>query len=197
MTSTITRQATIKKIANTYYEVIGDTGSIYHYDAWTDSCNCLAGQHGKDCYHAANVRQFIAAEKEHQQMMEKEYSHSIRGADIKNLALNLGLEAEFTPGVTDFDGDKPEVNAIIAGKRVYFTHLGEEMATILFNYTEYAVLNRNGKIHTNFETTVEQLRTDLTRLLKYKIKQDKESLFDCWGVSSGDDKDYPERPRIK
>ncbi|MFM6055482.1 MAG: hypothetical protein ACKPA7_28335, partial [Sphaerospermopsis kisseleviana] len=71
-------------------------------------------------------------------MMEKEYSHSIRGSDIKNLALNLGLEAEFTPGVTDFDGDKPEVNAIIAGKRVYFTHLGEERATILFNYTEYA-----------------------------------------------------------
>ncbi|MFM7372709.1 MAG: hypothetical protein ACKO2Z_33995, partial [Sphaerospermopsis kisseleviana] len=187
MTSTITRQATIKKISNTYYEVVGDTGNVYHYDAWTDSCNCLAGQHGKDCYHAANVRQFIAAEKEHQQMMEKEYSFSIKGSDIKELALDLGLKAEFTPGITDFEGDRPEINAIIAGKRVYFTHLGEELATILFNYTEYAVLNRNGKIHTNFETTVEQLRTDLTRILYHKIKQDKEALFDCWNVH-GDDK---------
>ncbi|MFM6138475.1 MAG: hypothetical protein ACKPCP_30785, partial [Sphaerospermopsis kisseleviana] len=185
------------KISNTYYEVVGSTGNVYHYDAWTDSCNCPAGQHGKDCYHAAEVRKQIAADALHQEMMEKEYSHSIRGSDIKNLALNLGLEAEFTPGITDFDGDAPEINAIIAGKRVYFTHLWEELATILFNYTEYAVLNRNGKIHTNFETTEEQLRTDLTRILYHKIKQDKESLFDCWGVSGDDKQDYPERPRLK
>ncbi|MFM6008615.1 MAG: hypothetical protein ACKPA7_32340, partial [Sphaerospermopsis kisseleviana] len=62
MTSTIARQVkSIKEISKTYYEVTGDTGNVYFYDAWTDSCNCLAGQHGKDCYHAANVRQFIAA----------------------------------------------------------------------------------------------------------------------------------------
>ncbi|MFM6008372.1 MAG: hypothetical protein ACKPA7_31225, partial [Sphaerospermopsis kisseleviana] len=145
----------------------------------------------------AEVRKQIASDALHQEMMEKEYSFSIKGSDIKELALDLGLKAEFTPGITDFEGDRPEINAIIAGKRVYFTHLGEELATILFNYTSYTVLNRNGKLHTHFQTTVDQLRTDLTRLLKYKIKQDKESLFDCWGVSSGDDKDYPERPRIK
>lgn len=196
MISTVTRQAKVKKISNTYYE-IGDTGNIYYYDAWTDSCNCPAGQHGKDCYHAAEVRKVIAAETCHKRMMEKEYSHSIRGADIQKLASDLGLETEFTPGITDFDGDKPEINAIIAGKRVYFTHLGEELATILFDYTQYTILNRNGKIHTHHNTTLDTLRTNLTRMLRYKIKQDKEDyLFDCWGVR-GDDKDYPERPRLR
>ncbi|MFM7366644.1 MAG: hypothetical protein ACKO2Z_02340, partial [Sphaerospermopsis kisseleviana] len=55
----------------------------------------------------------------------------------------------------------------------------------------------NGKIHTNFETTVEQLRTDLTRILYHKIKQDKEALFDCWNVHGDDKQDYPEKPRLR
>ena len=195
MSLTITQRQvkSIRKVTETYYEVVGDTGNTYYYDAWADSCNCQAGQHGKDCYHAQEARKFIAAEKEHQQMMEKEYSHSIRGADIQKLARDLGLETEFTPGITDFDGDKPGINAVISGKRIVFSHMGELLATILFNYPEYTVLHEaNGRLHSESNTTIDQLRTDLTRMLNYKFKKARESLF--WG---DDKQDYPEKPRLR
>lgn len=195
MVSTVAqRQAkSIRKVTETYYEVVGSTGNVYYYDAWADSCNCPAGQNGKDCYHAADARKFIAAEKEQQFLMEKEFSHSIKGADIQRLASDLGLDTQFTPGITDFDGDKPGINSCIAGRRVVFSHMGELLATILFSYPAYTVLHAsNGRIHSESTTTVDQLRTDLTRMLNYKFKQARESLF--WG---DDKQDYPEKPRLK
>ena len=86
----------INKISTTYYKVVGDTGNAYYYDAWTDCCNCLAGQHGMDCYHAKSVRDQI----EYSALNKAEYLVGVPTADIGGMIRDLGLTAQFKGLVT-------------------------------------------------------------------------------------------------
>lgn len=197
MSSTIARQVkSINKISKTFFEVIGDTGNSYYYDAWADCCNCPAGQHGRDCYHAKAVRQQIADEQQHQQTMEETFSHGLIGADIIGLARDMGLTVEITPGITGFQGEPyhPIYNTN-PGRRIEFLHLGESLTSIVFHYGSYSVLHYGtGKIHTEQTTTVAQLQKDLERMLGYKIKSARDDIFGNWGDNK---EDAPERPRLK
>lgn len=58
------RVVSINKISATYFEVLGETGNVYQYDSWTDTCNCKAGQRGSYCYHQRCCQELIAKEQE-------------------------------------------------------------------------------------------------------------------------------------
>ena len=67
MTSTLTQPRiksvnrkvrSLRQITPTYYEVVGDTGNVYHVDTFFGECSCKAGQHGHDCYHQRAVREY-------------------------------------------------------------------------------------------------------------------------------------------
>ena len=81
----------INQVSNSYYEVVGDTGNVYNYDAMFDCCNCPAGVNGKDCYHAKAVREQLEYEK----LNETEYLTSIPTTDIGGMVHDLGLTAKF------------------------------------------------------------------------------------------------------
>lgn len=81
----------ISQVSKTYYEVVGDTGNVYNYDALYDCCNCPAGVNNRDCYHAKAVRDQI----EYEALNNTEYLTGIPTTDIGGMLHDLGLTAKF------------------------------------------------------------------------------------------------------
>ena len=81
----------LNQVSKHYYEVIGDTGNVYSYDALMDCCNCAAGQNNMDCYHAKAVRDRI----EYEILNKTEYLVGIPTTDIGGMIRDLGLTAKF------------------------------------------------------------------------------------------------------
>ena len=86
----------LNQVSKHYYEVVGETGNVYGYDALMDCCNCKAGQNGIDCYHAKAVRDHI----EYETLNQTEYLVGIPTTDIGGMIHDLGLTAKFKGLVT-------------------------------------------------------------------------------------------------
>ena len=86
----------LNQVSKHYYEVVGETGNVYSYDALMDCCNCKAGQNGMDCYHAKAVRDHI----EYEVLSKTEYLVGIPTTDIGGMIHDLGLTAKFQGLVT-------------------------------------------------------------------------------------------------
>lgn len=86
----------LNQVSKHYYQVVGETGNLYHYDSLMDCCNCKAGQNNMDCYHAKAVRDKI----EYDNLNKTEYLVGVPTTDIGGMIHDLGLTAKFKGLVT-------------------------------------------------------------------------------------------------
>lgn len=181
----------INQVSRSYYEVVGSTGNVYSYDAWADSCNCPAGQNNRDCYHAQAVREQI----EYETLAKTEYLKGVSGSDIGALIRDMGLTADFVPGINTLS-----ISKLRQGSLIKICHMKQELAEILFCYSDFTVYSaETGKTHNHSIFRVvkplELVRKQLDNLLKLKFKNARESLFcgDGWGGTDAPEEEHPDK----
>ena len=166
----------INKVSKDYYEVVGASGNVYHYDSWADCCNCPAGQKNIDCYHAKAVRQL----SHHESLNQEEYLFDVKTSDISETVNQLGLIAFFKGKVTINStwGRQPAMLIQVHHKGYYLCdiHCMGSMFTITNHITG------NCKTHSpNKGQRLETLKYNLKKLRDINSYWSNQETENSWG----------------